>query len=143
MIAVDANILVYARRGDAPLHARAVEALRELSEGDEAWALPVFSVLQYLRVVTHPRIPPRPTPMAEALASMDSLLASPSVRFLVPGRIYWTVLQRIILDCRIVGSQVFDAQIAALCLEQGADTILTEDRDFSRFPNLTVKRLPL
>ena len=46
MIAVDANILVYARRGDAPLHARAVEALHELSESDEAWALPVFSVLQ-------------------------------------------------------------------------------------------------
>ena len=37
------------------------------------------------------------------------------------------------------GDLVFDAQIAAVCLEHGAATILTEDRDFHRFSGITVK----
>jgi predicted nucleic acid-binding protein len=31
---------------------------------------------------------------------------------------------------------VFDAQIVALCLEHGVRDILTEDRDFGRFPQI-------
>ncbi|MEN8150330.1 MAG: PIN domain-containing protein [Planctomycetota bacterium] len=41
----------------------------------------------------------------------------------------------------VLGNLVFDAQIAAVCLENGARTILTEDRDFARFRRLTVRPL--
>jgi predicted nucleic acid-binding protein len=34
------------------------------------------------------------------------------------------------------GNLVFDAQIAAVCLEHGATTLLTEDRDFTRFQGI-------
>ena len=34
-----------------------------------------------------------------------------------------------------------DAQIAAVCIEHGADRLLTLDRDFSRFPGVTVVNL--
>ena len=34
------------------------------------------------------------------------------------------------------GNRVFDAQMAAVCLEQGASTLLTEERDFTRFEGL-------
>jgi predicted nucleic acid-binding protein len=34
------------------------------------------------------------------------------------------------------GNLGFDAQIAAVCLEHGATTLLTEDRDFARFRSL-------
>ena len=36
---------------------------------------------------------------------------------------------------------MFDAQIAALCRENGIDTILTNDRDFERFEALQVRYL--
>ena len=36
---------------------------------------------------------------------------------------------------------MMDAQIAAVCLEHGASTILTEDRDFRRFDGVTVRPL--
>jgi predicted nucleic acid-binding protein len=39
------------------------------------------------------------------------------------------------------GNLVFDAQIAAVCLEHGATTLLTEDRDFSRFRGITTVSL--
>lgn len=34
------------------------------------------------------------------------------------------------------GNLVFDAQIAAVCLEHGATIMLTEDREFVRFRSL-------
>ena len=36
---------------------------------------------------------------------------------------------------------MFDAQIAALCLEHGIDSVLTNDRDFGRFEPLRVQTL--
>lgn len=37
---------------------------------------------------------------------------------------------------------MLDAEIAAVCREHGIRTILTEDRDFHRFSNLSIERLP-
>ena len=54
MIAVDTNILIDAHRKEMPQHERARRWLTELSEGEEPWALPVFAMGEFLRVVTHP-----------------------------------------------------------------------------------------
>ncbi len=141
MIAVDTNILVYADRSDLPRHEKATSALRALAEGDEAWALPVFCTAEFVRVVSHPRVFDTPTPPEEALASLDALLASPSCHLLLPGPRYWALFQQAMHDSAASGNLVFDAQIVAVCLEHGARTILTEDRDFSRFPGVTVQSL--
>jgi hypothetical protein len=44
-----------------------------------------------------------------------------------------------VLDADAKGNLVFDAQVAAVCLEHGATTILTQDRDYHRFPGITVR----
>jgi len=36
------------------------------------------------------------------------------------------------------GNLVFDAQIVAVCREQGASQLLTLDRDFTRFPEIQI-----
>lgn len=136
MIAVDTNILVYADREESAQHAAALRAVRMLAEGDEAWALPVFCVGEFLRVVSHDRLFDPPTPFLDAFNSIDSLLASPSARLLVPGDGYIPLLRSLIDESRVQGNLVFDAQIAAVCLEHGATTLLTEDRDFARFRSL-------
>lgn len=141
MIAVDTNILVYADRSDLPRHKEAVAALRGLAEGDEAWALPVFCTAEFVRVVSHARIFDSPTPPQDALAAVDALLESPSCRLLMPGPRYWALFEQAVRDSGASGNLAFDAQIVAVCLEHGARTILTEDRDFSRFPGVTVRRL--
>lgn len=141
MIAIDTNILVYADRSDMPQHAKAMAALRGLAEGDEAWALPVFCTAEFVRVVSHSRIFDPPTPPEEALAAVDALLASPSCHLLLPGPRYWALFRQAVHDSAASGNLVFDAQIVAVCLEHGARTILTEDRDFSRFPGVTVQSL--
>ena len=43
MIAVDTNILVYTDREESSLHNTALRAVRQMAEGDEAWAIPIFA----------------------------------------------------------------------------------------------------
>jgi toxin-antitoxin system PIN domain toxin len=136
VIAVDTNILVYADREESALHAAALRALRLLAEGDEAWAIPVFCVGEFLRVISHDRLFDPPTPVLDAMDSVESLLASPSARLLVPGDRYLRLLRGMVEESHVHGNLVFDAQIAAVCLEHGATTLLTEDRDFARFRSL-------
>ena len=141
MIAVDTNILLYADREETPQHRAALRALRRLAEGHEAWAIPIQCVGEFLRVVSHDRVFQPPTPIGEALASIESLLASPSARVLVPGGRYLRILREVIERAEVRGNLVFDAQIAAVCLEHGATTLLTEDRDFSRFQGIKPQSL--
>ena len=56
MIAIDTNILVYADRADLSQHAPARSTLEKLSTGLEPGDLPVFAVVEYVRVVTDPRL---------------------------------------------------------------------------------------
>ena len=136
MIAVDTNVLVYAHRADLPRHTAALRWLRHLAEGRTPWGLPVFSIGEFVRVVTHPRIMQPPSTLEEALGAVTGLLGSPTLRVLSPGarfpELYCEAVRR--ADAR--GNLAFDAQIAAVCLEHGADSLLTLDCDFSRFPGL-------
>ena len=55
MIAVDTNILICAHRREVELHGAATSRLVALAEGVERWALPIFRVTEFMRVVTHRR----------------------------------------------------------------------------------------
>lgn len=138
MIAVDTNVLVYARRKETPHHARARKLLHTLAEGDRPWALPWPCIYEYLRVVTHPRVFDPPTAMEDALEDLESLLASPSLTLLGEGPSHRASMRQALLSSRAAGNLVHDAHIAALLLENGVREFWTEDRDFSRFPGLKV-----
>ena len=141
MIAVDTNVLVHAHRQEAPLHGRAVLWLRHLAEGEAPWAIPLFCLGEFLRVATHRRLFDPPSTIAQANQAVDSLLESPSVRILAPSDAHWPLLRAAVQAGDATGNLVFDAQIAAICREHGVDRLLTEDRDFSRFPFLLTRRL--
>jgi len=44
------------------------------------------------------------------------------------------ILDLLLRQSRVIGNLMFDAHIAALCIEHGITEIITADRDFSRFP---------
>ena len=138
MIAIDTNILVYARREELGPHTRALATLTKLAEGSRLWALPVFCIGEFLRVVSHPRLFDPPTAIPAALKFIDALLQSPTARVLLPAEGYLSLLGEILGDTGVSGNLIFDAQIAALCVQSGVKQILTEDRDFTRFPDLEV-----
>lgn len=138
MTAVDTNVLIHAHREQLPWHSRALEWLRFLSEGMSPWGIPVFCIAEFVRVVSHPRILDPPSTLEQALSALEGLLRSPSLRVLTPGRGYLDMFRAAVLSADARGNLVFDAQIAAVCLEHGASNLLTLDRDFARFPGITV-----
>jgi len=136
LIALDTNILVYARRAESAHHAAAVKLLKTLAEGDAPWALPWPCVYEFLRVITHPRVFDPPTLLEAALEDLDSLLDSPSLSLLGEGPSHPTHMIRSIESGRAVGNLAHDAHIAALATEHGVSELWTTDGDFSRFPGL-------
>ncbi len=139
MIAVDTQILVYAHREDSPWHSAAYGLVTTLAEDSAPWAIPWPCLHEFLAIVTHPRIYAPPTPLARALDQVGAWLSSPSLTVLAEGGGYWPVLQKEAVLGRAVGPRIHDARIAALCRHHGVAELLTADRDFSRFPALTVR----
>ncbi len=138
MIAVDTNVLVHAHRQGSSHHEAAAAWLRRLAEGAAPWGLPVFVLGEFVRVVTHPRLFAEPSPLAVALDYLGALLESPTARLLVPGPRYAELFAGQATAAEARGNLVFDAQIAAVCVEAGAGRLLTRDRDFHRFPSVEV-----
>jgi toxin-antitoxin system PIN domain toxin len=141
VIAVDTNILVYAHREELSQHKAALGQLRQLAEDQAQWALPVFCLGEFVRIVTHPRVFSPPSSLDEAVAALRALAESPSLVLLLPGDRYWPLLQEAALEANATGNLAFDAQIVALCREHGVRALLTEDRDFARFRRFPVQRL--
>jgi toxin-antitoxin system PIN domain toxin len=133
MTAVDTNILVYAHRKDSPWHGRAAAALVELAESPEPWAIPWPCVHEFFSISTHPRIYKPPTPPDRALADLDVWFESPSLRLIGETESYWAILREVLRTSAAVGPMTHDARIAAICKAHGVTTLLTADRDFSRF----------
>lgn len=138
MIAVDTNILVYAHREDSEWHAAASARVAELAEGRGAWAIPWPCVHEFMAIATHPKIFNPPTPLAAAIDQVEAWLESPTVHLLAESELHWPQLRTLIENGKVVGARVHDARIAALCLQHGVRELWSADRDFGRFPELTV-----
>lgn len=139
VVAVDTNLLVYAHRADSAFHDKADALLTELAEGSAAWAIPWPCLHEFLAIVTHPRIYNPPTPQPDALIQVDCWLESPTLVLLHEEEGYWSALRPTLERARVAGGAVHDARIAALCVRHGVTTLYSADRDFSRFPDLTVR----
>jgi toxin-antitoxin system PIN domain toxin len=139
MIAVDTNLLVYAHREDSAWHEAAYARIAELAESRAPWAIPWPCLHEFLAIVTHPRIFISPTPLDAALDQVEAWLESPSLLVLSEAEGYWSELSSSLRTGRIVGPQIHDARIAALCRVHGVEELWTADRDFSRLPGLTVR----
>ncbi len=139
MQAIDTNILVFAEIRSSAHHAVARKILADLAEGAIPWAIPWPCVYEFLRVVTHPRVYHPPLPMKAALQDLLRILDSPTLILLRETANHPEVMMSVIQEAGVSGNLVHDAHIAALCIEHGISEIVTGDRDFSRFPSLSVK----
>lgn len=143
MIAVDTNILVYAHREESPWHAKVEICLRNLAEGRGVWAIPWPCLLEFLAIVTHPRVYLPPTPLALALDQVDAWLEAPTVLLLTETEDFWPVLRSLLVAGKIGGPMMHDARVAALCLVHEVTELWTADRDFGRFPGLICRNVLL
>lgn len=136
MIAVDTNLLVYASRGDTVWHREARVLLTALADGRQQWAIPWPCVHEFLATVTRPRYFNPPTPIDQALATIEAWRHSPALQLIGEGTGYWDVLLHLVRTAKLVGPRIHDARVAAICITHGVSRLWTADRDFAMFPEL-------
>jgi len=115
MIAVDTNRLVYAHRRESRHHEAASSLLRELVQGDDAWAIPWPCCYEFLNVVTNPRIwRDNATSPEQSWRQLAAWTASPSLRLIGETEDFPEVLERFVRRPRVIAGVVHDARIAAM-----------------------------
>src|ERR1700730_4861675 len=135
MILPDVNVLVYAHRQDLAEHPAYRKWLDAVVGSHAAFGLADLVISVFLRVVTHPRIFARPTPIAIALAFAEELRALPNCVPVAPGPRHWPIFARLCREAGAKGNLVPDAFLPALPIESASDWI-TAARGFARFPGL-------
>lgn len=135
MILPDVNVLVGALRADAPRHDELRTWLETAVDAPEPLGLTDAVLGGTLRVLTHPRVFARPTPLRTALGLVEHLRAHPGTVRVAPGDRHWEIVAALCRAADARGNLVADAQHAAVAVEHGA-TWVSQDRDFARFPGL-------
>ena len=129
----DVNVLVAASRADHPHHAVARDWLEEAvgsSGTGAALTLMPMVLASFLRLVTSPKIFQLATPVEDAVAFADALLASPGVHLATLGP-EWSKLRQLCLDKQLVGNDVPDAWLSAAVAHLG-EHLVSFDRDFRK-----------
>lgn len=127
----DVNVLVAASRSDHPHHsvARAwLEGALSAAEAGGSVTLMPMVLASLLRLVTSPKIFVQPTPMADAVAFVDAIIATPGVQLASLGP-EWPKLRQLCLDKQLAGNDLPDAWLAA-AVDQQAEHLVSFDRDF-------------
>jgi hypothetical protein len=65
-------------------------------------------------------------------------LESPTLSVLGEGPEHWTDLADLLRSSGVAGPPIHDVRVVAICLAHGVSTFWSLDRDFSRFPRLSV-----
>lgn len=139
MLAVDTNVLLYAVNTRSEYRDVCWQRLEEWRRGPTPTFLTWSVVYEFLRASTHPRTFPSPLRASEAWGFIGDLLASPGFEVLGATARHSAVLSQTLAEVpRVRGNFAHDLHIAVVLREHGISQICTNDRDFHRFPFLTV-----
>ncbi|MGE3412583.1 MAG: type II toxin-antitoxin system VapC family toxin [Dehalococcoidia bacterium] len=138
MILVDANVLVYAYVRDFEQHERAREWLDARLSGTGRVGLPWPSLLAFLRLVTNPRLFPRPASTRAAWRQVEEWLDCEPAWIPVPTERHCAILGELLEASGASANLMPDADLAALAIEHGL-TLASTDGDFARFPGLRLE----
>jgi uncharacterized protein len=129
----DVNVLLAASRADHTHHKLAyswlTSAIADCTNGGSINLMPVV-VASFLSLSTNAKIFVQPTPIGEAIAFIDSLLAVAGVEMPSVGS-EWLMLRTLCLEKKLSGNAIPDASLAAAVL-YASEHLVTFDRDFKK-----------
>ena len=135
MILPDVNVLVHAFRSDSTDHDLCRAWLSGILNGNSRYGISPQVLSGVIRITTHPRIFVQPSPLSEAIAFCDALIAPSHCVLIQPTAQHWEIFTRLCKAGDARGNLVSDAWYAALAIESGCEWI-TLDRDYARFADL-------
>jgi uncharacterized protein len=129
----DVNVLVAASRSDHPHHAVAriwlEQTVADAASGRALTLMPMV-LASFLRLVSSPKIFQAPTPVEDAVAFVDALLAVQGIHLASLGP-EWPRLRQLCIDKKLKGNDVPDAWLAAATIHLG-EHLVSFDRDFKK-----------
>ena len=129
----DVNVLVAAFRSDHPHHAVArswLEDALSAAEDGATFTLMPMVIASLLRLVTSPKIFVQPTPISDAVAFVDAIVAMPGVQLASLGP-EWPKLRQLCLEKQLTGNDLPDGWLAA-AVDHHAEHLVSFDRDFKK-----------
>ncbi|HRP07617.1 MAG TPA: PIN domain-containing protein [Gemmatimonadales bacterium] len=139
MQVIDTNVFIYAISPHDPDHAPCARMVQSLIDGQAPWYATCGIVYEFLRLVTHFRVRSKPLDASTAWGVMDGLLENGGLRILGPGDPHQTLLAREIAAVPALrGNLMHDLETVITMRAHGISRIVTRDRDFHRFPGITV-----
>jgi uncharacterized protein len=135
MILPDINLLLYAYNSHMPQHKAALRWWESVMNGDEVIGLPNEVALGFVRIAGNPRLGPAAVRVDEARQVVETWLALPNVRLLLPPPDHFTKVMALVTQAMGSGPLIADAVLASYAIENRA-VLHTNDSDFSRFPGL-------
>ena len=91
MILMDVNILVYAHREDTPDHPAYRDWVEDTINSGSAYGVSELVLSGFIRVVTHPKVFERPTPLAVALDFVNQIRSQPHAVPIRPSPRHWAM----------------------------------------------------
>ncbi len=131
MILMDVNILVYAHREETTGHLASRNWGEETINSGGAYGVSELVRSGFMRVVTHPQVFARPTPLVVALEVVKQIRDQPQAVPIRPGPRHWAIFEKLLRASEAKGNLVPDAYHAALAIESGCDWSTT-DKGFLR-----------
>jgi len=80
----------------------------------------------FMRVVTHPNVFERPTPLEVALDVVNQIRGQPQAVPIGPGPRHWAIFEKLLRASEANGNLVPDAYHTALVIESGCNWITTD-----------------
>lgn len=136
MIALDTNTILYLLVHTMPEHPRAKAWLQA---NTEPLATTSVNLSESLRLISHPRVFPKPLKLSEACKTLAGFISEWDVQLLEENPKWLSELAELSLELEsLKGNEVFDAQIALYLKHNGVKKIATLDDDFRKFSFLKV-----
>lgn len=132
---VDVNVLLYIVNRDATQHEKTLNWWEAAIARQDAIGIPWHSLIGFLRIVTLPRLTPKPMTVIEATEKVATWLGLPNIVILQESENHWTVFRQLLEELGTAGNLTNDLHLAALAISQGA-TLVSCDSDFERIRQL-------
>lgn len=139
MIGVDTNVLLYAFNVTSPHNAVAKKTLETLLSQQEDVGFTDIVMFEFIAQATSINRPgPSPT-AGQALAQLENWLTSKSAKVIrsKPGNL--KTFARLCAESGRSGQNIFDVQVAAICIDNGVTEFVTSDRGFEKFTELRIR----
>ncbi len=120
-------------------HKVAADLLTTVLNGKEKVGFTHTCLHEFIASVTNINKHNRPSTFDEVFAQIAFWLAAPNVSIIRETESHFETLSNLATTKDLKGRKIYDAQIAAICIDNGVTEFITNDAGFEKFSELKIR----